>query len=356
MAAVQAPCSPTVASPLAVVLALAYGAIQISPALAAPGDCTAIEAASYFISPMKYNDNSTATVQAECVPNGCYAACPQIYNPSGWSRGFSDECWEACSSVPVPHATGSTRKSPGQQAARATCHTAPCHAVHGVQDSNCHANLSVGSYCHANLSGPCKFQVTAGDYGLDWAGGYLEPDPTRIATKAAAMAASSPKCAACTARFAPGSGSNGASEASCVLKSGYDGFSTWNNEARRCHYDWYNLVGQCVSENAGTTLLSEHKYADYAALTAYMMTAQETTDPPNTACLGWSSLEQCQVHMLASPRFSCGLRCFLCMLSMSAQWARSLGLVTVVRQRTSASGMALNLRAAAVPSNLRFST
>jgi hypothetical protein len=142
-------------------LGLAYAAALTSCSAALPGDCSAIEAASYMIDPRTVVSIST---QASCTPTAMESA-------ANYSQLLA-----ACAAVHVPRAQAPLTRSPQQLAAEAECEAVPYPP-----------NVQPGLGGYPN---PCRF---------DSAVGVKQPDRTMITTKAAATARVSPECAACAA-------------------------------------------------------------------------------------------------------------------------------------------------------------
>eukprot|EP01049_Picozoa_sp_SAG25_P015769 SAG25_NODE_3335_length_1124_cov_2.544390_1_plen_229_part_01 len=221
------------ASPL-MILALAYGAALAAPAWGLAGDCTAIEVSSYAIVPGKFR----ITRQASCEPNNCHQACQG--NPS-MGYPFPPACLDACHQVYIPSAAATTRNSPVQKAAGDACRNVPCHAVIGVNNADCHVRPS--PECQ-QYTGPCDTQRATG---------IVELDQTMLATKVAAMALSSPKCARCAAQYAIDPQRNCTRDYDCV-----------HCTSPGCHPN--GIRSQCAinHEDDMGPLLAEHKYAEVA--------------------------------------------------------------------------------------------
>lgn len=185
--------------------ALAAG-LHVPSASAFPGDCTPIEAGSYYIDPRSEHLDG----QPECV-SGYPSA------PDGETLSEAD-ITAACAAVDLPYVSSIT--APAYGAARDACRAATATTDQGTVVENA-----------------CIFFVQIEN----------TPDATMIATKAAAVALASPECAACAAAYEPDGGFD-----ACVVSTDAS-----------CQHD-HEIWDECVADDA--VLMAAMGTEDSAAL------------------------------------------------------------------------------------------
>ena len=215
-------------------LACALAAGLLPSASAFPGDCTPIEAGSYYIDPRSEHLDG----QPECV-SGYQIA------PDGETLSEADVT-AACAAVDLPYVSSIT--APAYGAARDACRAATATTDQGTV-----------------VEGVCYFYPQI----------EKTPDATMIATKAAAVALASPECAACAAAFEPDGGFD-----ACVVSTG--------GSSGSCRHD-SDIWDACVADD--DVLLAAMGTEDSSALLGGISAYKEVY-----VCLAWSSLGRCQVR------------------------------------------------------------
>jgi len=214
-------------------LACALAAGLLPSASAFPGDCTPIEAGSYYIDPRSEHLDG----QPECV-SGYQIA------PDGETLSEADVT-AACAAVDLPYVSSIT--APAYGAARDACRAATATTDQGTV-----------------VEGVCYFYPQI----------EKTPDATMIATKAAAVALASPECAACAAAFEPDGGFD-----ACVVSV----------DASCKHGRRNAFMAACVGDP--NALVAAMGTEDSTALLGGIMAYNELQ-----GCLAWSSLGRCQVR------------------------------------------------------------